>query len=141
MKTLKQYKKEQMKNPEFAQAYEEIQPEMNIIRAMVDGQAFSPPNSVGVSVRAFRLPIYIDGNRVTGHVPGQNQLTFAQRHLLFRGNGQRICCRDGSNYHVHRLPGFHRITCSFLDCIYQFICISQQIHPLLMSHPSSVHRG
>lgn len=38
MKTLKQYKKEQMKNPEFAQAYEEIQPEMNIIRAMVDAR-------------------------------------------------------------------------------------------------------
>ena len=38
MKTLKQYKKEQMKNHEFAQAYEEIQPEMNIIRAMVDAR-------------------------------------------------------------------------------------------------------
>ena len=38
MKTLKQYKKEQMKNPEFAQAYEQIQPEMNIIRAMVDAR-------------------------------------------------------------------------------------------------------
>lgn len=38
MKTLKQYKKEQMKNPEFAQAYEGIQPEMNIIRAMVDAR-------------------------------------------------------------------------------------------------------
>ena len=38
MKALKQYKKEQMKNPEFAQAYEEIQPEMNIIRAMVDAR-------------------------------------------------------------------------------------------------------
>lgn len=38
MKTLKQYKKEQMKNPEFVQAYEEIQPEMNIIRAMVDAR-------------------------------------------------------------------------------------------------------
>lgn len=38
MKTLKQYKKEQMKNPEFAQAYEQIQPEMNIIRAVVDAR-------------------------------------------------------------------------------------------------------
>lgn len=27
-----------MKNPEFAQAYEQIQPEMNIIRAMVDAR-------------------------------------------------------------------------------------------------------
>ena len=26
MKTLKEYKKEQMKNPEFVEAYEEIQP-------------------------------------------------------------------------------------------------------------------
>lgn len=27
-----------MKNPEFAQAYEQIQPEMNIIRAVVDAR-------------------------------------------------------------------------------------------------------
>ena len=35
MKTLQKYKNEQMKNPEFAKAYEEIQPEMNVIRAIV----------------------------------------------------------------------------------------------------------
>ena len=38
MKTLKQYKNEQMKNPEFAEAYEEIQPEMSVIRAMIDAR-------------------------------------------------------------------------------------------------------
>lgn len=35
MKTLKQYKDEQMKNPEFAREYEAIQPEMDVIRAIV----------------------------------------------------------------------------------------------------------
>ena len=39
MKTLRQLKNEQMKNPEFAKAYEEIQPEMNVIRAIVDARA------------------------------------------------------------------------------------------------------
>ena len=39
MKTLQKYKNEQMKNPEFAKAYEEIQPEMNVIRAIVDARA------------------------------------------------------------------------------------------------------
>ena len=38
MKTLKEYKKEQMKNPEFVEAYEEIQPEMSVIRAMIDAR-------------------------------------------------------------------------------------------------------
>ena len=38
MKTLKQYKNEQMKNPEFAEANEEIQPEMSVIRAMIDAR-------------------------------------------------------------------------------------------------------
>ncbi len=38
MKTLKQYKNEQMKNPEFAEAYEEIQPEMSVIKAIVDAR-------------------------------------------------------------------------------------------------------
>ena len=38
MKTLKEYKKEQMKNPEFVEAYEEIQPEMSFIRAMIDAR-------------------------------------------------------------------------------------------------------
>ena len=38
MKTLKEYKREQMKNPEFIEAYEEIQPEMSVIRAMIDAR-------------------------------------------------------------------------------------------------------
>lgn len=38
MRTLKQYKNEQMKNPEFAEAYEEIQPEMSVIKAIVDAR-------------------------------------------------------------------------------------------------------
>ena len=38
MKTLKEYKREQMKNPEFVEAYEGIQPEMSVIRAMIDAR-------------------------------------------------------------------------------------------------------
>lgn len=38
MKKLKQYKDEQMKNPEFAKEYELIQPEMDVIRAIVDAR-------------------------------------------------------------------------------------------------------
>lgn len=38
MKTLKEFKAEQMKDPEFAKEYEAIQPEMNIIRALVDAR-------------------------------------------------------------------------------------------------------
>ena len=33
--TFDEYKKEQLKDPEFAKAYDEIQPEMNIIRAII----------------------------------------------------------------------------------------------------------
>ena len=36
MKTLKQFKAEQMKNPDFTAAYAELEPEMNVIRAIVD---------------------------------------------------------------------------------------------------------
>lgn len=36
--TFDEYKAGQLKNPEFAKAYEEIQPEMNIIRAMIDAR-------------------------------------------------------------------------------------------------------
>lgn len=38
MKTLKEYKSEQMNNPEFAKEYADIQPEMDVIRAMVDAR-------------------------------------------------------------------------------------------------------
>jgi hypothetical protein len=35
----KEYLAEQLKDPEFAKAYEGIQPEMNVIRAIIDVQA------------------------------------------------------------------------------------------------------
>lgn len=38
MKTLEDYKKEQMRNPEFAKEYAEIQPEMDVIRAIVNAR-------------------------------------------------------------------------------------------------------
>lgn len=34
----KEYLAKQMKDPEFAKAYQEIQPEMNIIRAIIDAR-------------------------------------------------------------------------------------------------------
>ena len=36
--TLKEYKEKRMKEPEFEQAYNEIQPEMNVIRALIDAR-------------------------------------------------------------------------------------------------------
>ena len=36
--TLKDYKKKKMQDPEFAAAYAEMQPEMNVIRAMIDAR-------------------------------------------------------------------------------------------------------
>lgn len=38
MTTLEKFKESQMKNPEFKKAYDECQPEMNIIRAIVDAR-------------------------------------------------------------------------------------------------------
>ena len=38
MKTLEQYKDEQMKDAEFVKEYEAIQPEMDVIRAIVDAR-------------------------------------------------------------------------------------------------------
>lgn len=38
MKTLNQYLNEQLNNPEFKKEYEAIQPEMDIIRAIVDAR-------------------------------------------------------------------------------------------------------
>ena len=38
MKTLKAFKEEQMKNPEFAKEYETIHPEMDVIRAMIEAR-------------------------------------------------------------------------------------------------------
>lgn len=39
MKALDKYLEEQLTDPAFAEAYAEIQPEMNIIRALVDARA------------------------------------------------------------------------------------------------------
>ena len=36
--TLKEYKEKRMQDPEFADAYIELQPEMNVIRAMIDAR-------------------------------------------------------------------------------------------------------
>ena len=36
---LKEYKTKKMNDPEFAKAYEEIQPEMNVIQAIIDASA------------------------------------------------------------------------------------------------------
>ena len=38
MKTLQELKKEQIKNPEFVKEYDAIQPEMDVIRAIVDAR-------------------------------------------------------------------------------------------------------
>ena len=38
MRTLKEYKKEQMKNEDFAREYKEIQPELDIIKAIVEAR-------------------------------------------------------------------------------------------------------
>lgn len=36
--TLKEYKEKRMQDPAFVQAYDEMQPEMNVIRAMIDAR-------------------------------------------------------------------------------------------------------
>ena len=36
--TLKEYKSKRMQDPEFAQEYAALQPEMNVIRAMIDAR-------------------------------------------------------------------------------------------------------
>ncbi len=38
MKTLQELKKKQMENPEFVKEYEAIQPEMDVIRAILDAR-------------------------------------------------------------------------------------------------------
>ena len=38
MKSLKQYKEIQMENPEFVKEYESIQPEMDVIRAIIEAR-------------------------------------------------------------------------------------------------------
>ena len=36
--TLQEYKKQKMQNPDFSAAYDEIQPEMDIIRVIIDAR-------------------------------------------------------------------------------------------------------
>jgi hypothetical protein len=36
--TLKEYKNKRLNNPDFAEAYEKLQPKMNAIRAVVDAR-------------------------------------------------------------------------------------------------------
>lgn len=36
--TLKEYKEKKLQDPDFAQAYLEIQPELNVIRALIDAR-------------------------------------------------------------------------------------------------------
>ena len=38
MKTLKEFKREQLENPELRKEYESIQPEMDVIRALIDAR-------------------------------------------------------------------------------------------------------
>lgn len=38
MMTLEQFMEDQMKDPEFAKAYEKVQPEMNVIRAIIEAR-------------------------------------------------------------------------------------------------------
>ena len=38
MKTLNEFKSEQMQNPEFVKEYETVQPEMDVIRAIIDAR-------------------------------------------------------------------------------------------------------
>lgn len=52
MRTLKELKAEQMNNPEFAKAYEEIQPEMNVVRAIIDARTFRNMTQKELSLRS-----------------------------------------------------------------------------------------
>ena len=36
--TLREYKENKMNDPEFAKAYDELQPEMNVVRALIDAR-------------------------------------------------------------------------------------------------------
>ncbi len=56
MKTINEYRAEQMSDPDFARAYEDIQPEMNAIRATVEAgtsrnlkQKESSPSGTGIA--------------------------------------------------------------------------------------------
>jgi transcriptional regulator with XRE-family HTH domain len=36
--TLQEFKEQKLQDPEFAKAYEEVQPEMNVVRAIIDAR-------------------------------------------------------------------------------------------------------
>ena len=51
MKTLQQVKAEQMQDPVFAKEYEAIQPEMDVIRAIVEARTSQNLQSVRASIK------------------------------------------------------------------------------------------
>ena len=51
MKTLREIKTEQMKNSEFVKEYEMIQPEMEVIRAVVDARTLQNITQKGLAER------------------------------------------------------------------------------------------
>ena len=48
---LKDYKKEKMRDPVFAKSYEEIQPEMNVIRAIIEARTAQHLTQKELSIR------------------------------------------------------------------------------------------
>jgi hypothetical protein len=51
--TLKEYKTEKMKNPEFKKAYEKMKPEMETIRANIDKNTSFSPKKLVVTNKLF----------------------------------------------------------------------------------------
>ncbi len=51
MKTLKQYKTEQMTDPKFAKAYTELQPELDVIRSIIDARTKANISQKELSLR------------------------------------------------------------------------------------------
>ena len=49
---LKDYKEKKMNDPEFAKAYEELQPEMNVIRAIIEARVSQNMTQKGLSERS-----------------------------------------------------------------------------------------
>lgn len=54
MKTLKQYKDEQMEDAEFIKEYEAIQPDLDVIRAIVDARTSQNMTQKGVKTRKVK---------------------------------------------------------------------------------------
>lgn len=51
MKTLREFKNEQMKDDEFRRAYVDVQPELNIVRAIVDARNMQQLTQKELAVR------------------------------------------------------------------------------------------